>query len=115
MSDMKRHQLPPRRHCLTTIVQWDNKDWLIALGFDDAWRVREIFGDGHKTGSHMEAILDDVCLLISFLLQHGMEVATLADKLGREGADPQAPAASFIGLIVKHAAEIERGYQGEAA
>ena len=108
------HQLPPRRLTVTVGIEWANRAWSISVGFDDALQVREIFADGHKSGTDVEAILDDACILISMLLQSGASIQDLAEKLGREGVDPTAPASSIVGIAIKRAAEVELAY-GEAA
>lgn len=112
---MKRHPLPARREAVTILIVWEGTPWSISVGFDESWRVREIFADGHKTGTDIEAILDDACILTSMLLQSGANIADLADKLGREGVKPEAPAASIVGLAIKKAAEIELAYGQVAA
>lgn len=115
---MKRHQLPPRRLTVTNNIEWARRAWSISVGFDDALKVREIFADGHKSGTELEAILDDACILISMLLQAGASIQDLAEKLGREGVDPSAPASSIpssiLGLAIKRASEVEQAY-GETA
>ncbi len=56
-----------------------------------------------KVGSSVEAVLDDACILVSLLLQHGVEPAALAKTVGRlEGGT--APA-SVIGAICDRLAE----------
>lgn len=112
---MKRHPLRPRREAVTTLIEWEGSTWSVSVGFDEGWRVREIFADGTKTGTDLEAMLDDACILTSMLLQSGADIADLADKLGREGVKPWAPAASIVGLAIKKAAEIEAAYRGVAA
>src|SRR5438874_6406555 len=47
--------------------------------------------------SSMDAILDDACVALSLLLQHGVEPAALASSMGRLG-DGKTPA-SIIGSL----------------
>lgn len=116
----KRHQLPPRRHCLTVEVVWTSRSgaqssWTITIGVDEAWKVREVFGDGHKAGTDLEGLFDDACILISMALQSGHDARALAAKLGREGIEEGSPASSFIGFIVTRAAELEARIDKEAS
>jgi len=57
----------------------------------------EVFTHGAKVGSAMDGILDDVCIALSLLLQHGVEPAELATSMGRLG-DGKAPA-SIVGAL----------------
>ena len=74
---------------------WDGS---VTVGFDVTRnRIGEVFTHGAKIGSAMDAILDDACVAISLLLQHGVEPATLATSMGRLG-DGKTPA-SIIGSL----------------
>lgn len=104
--------LPARRIQITTQLQWQDREWLAGIGFAPDGSAREVFADGVKSGQHMEALLDDACVLLSLLLQAGEPAASLADRLGQEG--PSTPAiaggccaASPIGAIARKAAQIE--------
>ncbi len=102
-----RVELPGRRQSVIETLDWGGAEWLLGVGFDRQGRVRELFVDGATVGSEMEALLDDGCILLSLLLQHGFDVAALARHLGRDGIDPAAPAASVLGLVAALAARIE--------
>ena len=58
----------------------------------------EVFAGGAKSGSELDGLLDDAAILISLLLQNGVEPAALAKTVGRLG-DGTAPA-SVIGAII---------------
>ena len=60
--------------------------------------VGEVFTGGAKSGSELDGLLDDSAILISLLLQNGVEPAALARTVGRLG-DGTAPA-SVIGAII---------------
>lgn len=102
-----RARLPHRRPSVVTTVAWTGKDWPVCFGFDADGHIREIFLKGGKTGSEIEGLVDDACVVLSLLLQHGLGIDALADHLGREGVDPASPAASLIGLAARLGAEIE--------
>ncbi|MGJ4927489.1 ribonucleotide reductase [Bradyrhizobium sp. HKCCYLRH3095] len=70
----------------------------VTLGFDVANdRIGEVFTHGAKIGSAMDRILDDACVALSLLLQHGVEPAAFAASMGRlgNGSEP----ASIIGAL----------------
>jgi hypothetical protein len=74
------------------------RSYSVTIGFDLANnRIGEVFTHGAKVGSAMDAILDDACVTLSLLLQHGVEPAALAGSMGRLG-DGKTPA-SIIGTL----------------
>ena len=95
---MTRERLPDRRPCDTMELMHDWRTYSVTVGFDVTRnRIGEVFTHGAKIGSAMDAILDDACVAISLLLQHGVEPATLATSMGRLG-DGRTPA-SIIGSL----------------
>lgn len=105
-----RTRLPSRRLANHHELVWRGKLLSITVGFDDATprRVREIFADGHKVGSDRDAEIDDFCTMASMLLQSGWAIEDLQHRLSREATDPDAPAASIFGFILKFAAKCEK-------
>jgi hypothetical protein len=74
------------------------RSYSVTIGFDVARNtIGEVFTHGAKVGSAMDAILDDACVTLSLLLQHGVEPAALAASMGRLG-DGKTPA-SIIGTL----------------
>jgi hypothetical protein len=70
----------------------------VTFGFDPSTgRIGEVFTHGAKVGSAMDGILDDACIALSLLLQHGVEPPDLAASMGRLG-DGKTPA-SVIGAL----------------
>jgi len=95
---MTRQRLPDRRPSLTTSLVHDCRPYSVTIGFDSATgRIGEVFTHGAKVGSAMDGILDDACIALSLLLQHGVETAALAASMGRLG-DGKTPA-SIIGAL----------------
>ena len=95
---MTRERLPDRRPCVTMELVHDWRTYSVTVGFDITRnRIGEVFTHGAKIGSAMDSILDDACVAISLLLQHGVEPATLATSMGRLG-DGKTPA-SIIGSL----------------
>ena len=101
-----RTRLPNRRPSKTATVAHDGRDYAVTISFDPSTGiVREVFAGDSKTGSAMDAILNDACVALSLLLQHDVEPAALAHSMGRidNGAEP----ASVIGALVDHLATQE--------
>ncbi len=100
---MPRERLPNRRTNETVAVTHDGRPYSVTLGFDPATgEVREIFANGAKTGSAMDGILDDSCILLSILLQHGVQPSTFAGSMGRLGhsGEPASVIGRLAGLLV---------------
>ena len=95
---MTRVRLPDRRPSFTTVLVYENNPYSVTLGFDVRHdRIAEVFTHGAKVGSGMDRLLDDVCVALSLLLQHGAEPEPLASSMGRLG-DGKSPA-SIIGAL----------------
>jgi 2-keto-3-deoxy-L-rhamnonate aldolase RhmA len=56
-----------------------------------------VFTHGMRSGSTLDALLADACVVVSLLLQHGVEPADLAASMGRLG---NAEPASVIGAVI---------------
>ena len=85
---MTRRRLPDRRRCLTLDLVHDGSRFAISIGYDGAGRAREVFISGSKSGSGLEAILNDASIAISLALQHGADPRALPNsmsQLGRPG------------------------------
>lgn len=99
-----RTRLPNRRPSETTTVGHDGRDYAVTIGIDPASGiVRELFAGDTQIGSAMDAILNDACVALSLLLQHGVEPAALAHSMGR--IDNGSKPASVIGALVDHLAQ----------
>ncbi len=99
-----RHDLPSRRLTETRkITTPDGHNIHLSVGYDpkEDGRPREVFySAGFKSGSQLEFQVQDACVLISRLLQHGHEAADVAKSLSRsEQPDGAMNYASIIGLI----------------
>lgn len=109
MSDYKatpdpRHDLPTRRLTETRKVKTPEGHTIhLSIGFDptEPDRPREVFySAGFKSGSQLEFQIQDACVLLSLLLQHGLRPADVAKSLARkEQPDGQIAYASVTGLI----------------
>ncbi len=95
---MTRQRLPNRRPNETVAVAHDGCSYAVTLGFDPTTgEVREIFSHGAKVGSAMDGILDDTCILLSIMLQHGVQPSSFVGSMGKlgHGGEP----ASIIGRL----------------
>ena len=92
-----RKRLPDRRPFETETIEHGGALFDVTLGFFLDGRVGEVFAGGAKSGSELDGLLDDSAIVVSLLLQNGIEPAALAKTVGRLG-DGVAPA-SVIGAI----------------
>ncbi len=90
--------MPDRRPSETVSLEHTGARFEVTVGLFPDDRVGEVFAGGAKSGSEMDGLLDDAAILISLLLQHGVEPDALARTVGRlgDGTEP----ASIIGAIV---------------
>ena len=101
---MTRQHLPNRRANETVDVTHDGHAYAVTLGFEPAsGEVREIFTHGAKVGSAMDGILDDVCILLSILLQHGVQPSSFVGSMGKlgHGGEPASIIGRLASLLVR--------------
>ena len=101
-----RHRLPGRRLSETHKIETpEGHSVHLTIGYDPAEpdRPREIFySAGFKSGSQLEFQVQDACVLISLLLQHGHRPEAIAKSLARtETPTGGMASASIIGLIAE--------------
>ena len=94
---MTRLRLPPRRSAETIRLEHDGAQFKVTIGFYPDGRPGEVFTHGARSGSSMDALLADACVVVSCLIQHGAEPSELASSMGRLG---NAKPASVIGAVV---------------
>ncbi|CAK0756674.1 hypothetical protein CCP2SC5_2280002 [Azospirillaceae bacterium] len=100
---MTRKPLPNRRENQTIDLSFGNQNFAVTIGFRSDGVPGEAFVNGARVGSDLHAILSDACILVSLLLQHGVEAIALAHSMGRAG-DGKTPA-SLIGALIDLLAE----------
>lgn len=82
-----RHALPTRR--LTETIKLESTDGqtvYLSVGYDpkERLRPREVFyAGGFRSGSQLEFQVQDACVLLSLLLQHGHRPADIVKSLAR--------------------------------
>lgn len=70
---------------------------MVTIGFYPDGRPGEVFTHGAPSGSTLDALLADACVVVSCLIQHGIEPRDLSVSMGRLG---NAEPASIIGAVV---------------
>ena len=102
-----RKRLPNRRPNQTCVIRWAGRDdqpteFSVTVGFFMDGRPGEVFANGPKVGSAMQALLEDSCVAVSIALQHGVAPADLARSMGRTPvSDVETRPASIIGAIAE--------------
>ena len=108
---MTRTRLPNRRPNETAELIFNATPYAVTIGYyPDTGRIGEVFTHGAKIGSAMDAILDDACVALSLLLQHGLTPSSLAPSMGRDG-DGKRPS-SIVGALADLLAEADRVHVG---
>jgi hypothetical protein len=93
---MTRVRLPDRRAAETVELEHGGQRFTVTIGFYPDGRPGEVFTHGLRTGSNLDALLADACV-VSCLIQHGAEPRDLAASMGRLG---NAEPASVIGAVL---------------
>jgi hypothetical protein len=110
---MTRTRLPNRRPNETAELMFNATPYAVTIGYHPTTgRIGEVFTHGAKVGSNMDAILDDACVVLSLLLQHGLAPSALAASMGRDG-DGKRPS-SIVGALADLLAEADRVHVGDS-
>lgn len=103
---MNRRRLPDRLPINIVELVHDGQAYAVSIGIDprDGW-VGEVHARGAKTGSALDAILDDACVALSLLLQHGIGPSALASSMGRlnDGTTPASIIGALADLLTREA------------
>src|SRR3954451_20621656 len=105
---MSRQRLPDRRAAATVDLEHGASRFTVTIGFYPDGRPGEVFTHGIRTGSGLDAILADACVVVSWLIQRGVELRDLASSMGRLGS---AEPASIIGAVIDLAAAMRQAPQ----
>jgi hypothetical protein len=93
---MTRARLPDRRAVETVALEHGGARFTVTIGFYPNGRPGEVFTHGARSGSNLDALLADACVVVSCLIQHGIEPLEIATSMGRLG---NAEPASIIGAV----------------
>lgn len=97
---MTRQRLPNRRAAETVELEHGGQRFTVTIGFYSDGRPGEVFTHGLRSGSNLDGLLADACVVVSCLMQHGVEPKEIASSMGRLG---NAEPASIIGAVVDFA------------
>ena len=88
----QRTRLPTRRECHIETLEVAGQSFTACIGFDpETGQPRELFLDGGKQGSQVDALLSDAATAISIALQYGVPPAALVKSVGRLPGLPVTP------------------------
>ena len=101
-----RRRLPERRLSETRRLVWAGQTIHVTVGYGpDSLEPREVFyAGGYRSGSDMEALVSDLCIALSVMLQH--EAVTAAGLRKSMGAafdvrTGEPMPASILGLLLE--------------
>lgn len=114
-------EMPERRFGLNFNIVHMNatgseEKYLLTANFHPkTGQLIEVFCANPMTGSDMEAILTDGCILISLCIQWGVPLDRIADILSerRPERGTKGPAASPIGAIAKSLLKLNQEFNNE--
>ena len=96
-----------RRLNETAELLFEGRRYHVTIGYFEDGQPGEVFCHGAKVGSGMNLLIDDACVALSILLQHGVEPQALAHSMGRLGDG--APASIIGALAILVAGNAEEG------
>ncbi len=100
-----RRRLLNRRLNETTDLLFEGHRYHVTIGYFAGWRPGEVFCHGAKVGSGVDLLIDDACVALSMLLQHGAEPIALAHSMGRLGDGAPASIIGALAVLVAGNAE----------
>lgn len=102
----RRRRLPNRRFSENRKLVWAGRTIYLTVGYGpdglEPWEV--FYADGYQSGSDMEALVSDLCIMLSVVLQiDGVTAAALRKSMGQtfdvRTGDPMP--ASILGLLLE--------------
>jgi hypothetical protein len=104
-----RVTLPSRRPGVSLDLEFSARPGHVVelathYGFDETHTVREVFCLPLKTGTDLQTMVHQACIVISMALQHGATMDELARVLGEDGEEKPR---SIIGHIVRVGATLD--------
>ena len=59
---------------MTRTIHWAGREFSVSIGYrPDSSQPAEVFAAGQKTGSDLQMLLADSCVILSLALQYGIE------------------------------------------
>ena len=100
-----RQRLPSRRLNETADLLFEGQRYHVTIGYFADGQPGEVFCHGAKVGSGMDLLIDDACVALSMLLQHGAEPIALAHSMDRVGNGAPASIIGALAVLVAGNAE----------
>lgn len=103
---MTRRQPPNRRPAITIPLAWRTElathafDITIGLDPTSGAAIEVFYADGQRGGSQLQHAIQDACVLISLLLQHGVQARDIAKSLSTMPVHGKPEFATVVGVIV---------------
>jgi len=92
-----RERLPDRRPAETFDLEMAGLKYKVMAGYFADGRPAEIFVSNHKSSNASDVAARDAGTLVSLLLQHGCDLATIAHAISRNS---DATASGVIGAVL---------------
>lgn len=83
-----RRRLPDTRQSITHKFTVDTHEGYLTVGLYEDGKPGELFIKMAKEGSTLGGLMDTVGILTSMLLQHGVEISDIAEKLKHTNFEP---------------------------
>jgi hypothetical protein len=93
----ERARLPHRRACETFNIEHAGLAYVVSVSYFAAGQPSEIFVSNHKRGGSVDVAVRDAGILVSLLLQHGCDAATIARAMTRNS---NGSASGVVGAIL---------------
>jgi hypothetical protein len=108
---MTRVRLPDRRAAETVELEHGGQRFTVTIGFYPDGRPGEVFTHGARSGSNLDALLADACVVVSGLIQHGAKPRELAASMGRLGnSEPASVIGAVLDLVVCAGADAQQSF-----
>ena len=111
---MTRKPMKNRRSNITCHVSWTSRSGpdtklIVTYGIEDN-KVKEAFCSGFRADSDICSLANDGCIMMSLLLQHGVDIMSVANACGENRMEKESsgPPASLLGAIAREGAFVEK-------
>lgn len=102
-----RKRIPDRRPSITRRLSWRTESgehhFHVTIGVDltTGEPVEVFYADGQRIGSQLQHAIQDACVLISLLLQYGVEPGSIEKSLSSVPVLGEPQPATVIGVIAQ--------------
>ncbi len=109
---MTRERLPQRRRNENITINWMGTPIELSFGYDESHnKVKEVFVSTRKLGTDMDSMARDTAVMLSFLLQYGVDLNELLDVFASDKSGTSEGFASKVAKLI--IAENEKPTTGE--